>query len=145
MPLKAKVYVGLVISLGATALGSAMYLWETANLVRFLCYLALAIPASFLKVKLPGIRLGTMSVFFVFVLGAIVELNLPETMVIGVISVVAQSLWHSRFGVRLVQLAFSVATIALAVVAGEFAYHSVPFLSGAMRLAVTVSVLFVCN
>ncbi len=86
MSLKARVYIGFVISLGAAALGHGLYRWDPHNLLRFLCYLALAIPASCLKVTLPGIT-GTMSVLFIFLLGGIVELNLPETLVIGAVCV----------------------------------------------------------
>jgi two-component system cell cycle sensor histidine kinase/response regulator CckA len=145
MSLKARVYVGFVISIGAIALGYGLYPWEGPNLLRFLCYLALAIPASCLKVTLPGIRLGTMSVLFIFLLGGIVQLNLPETLVIGTVCVAAQSLWHSRFGARLVQVAFSVATIALAITATNFTYHAVPFLLGPFRLVMAVSVFFLVN
>jgi len=145
MSLKARVYIGFFISIGAIALGYGLYPWEAPNLLRFLCYLVLAIPASCLKVTLPGIRLGTMSVLFIFLLGGIVQLNLPETLVLGTVCVAAQSLWHSRFGARLVQVAFSVATIALAITATSFTYHAVPFLLGPFRLVMAVSVFFLVN
>ena len=71
--------------------------------------------------------------------------NLPETLVIGIVSVAAQSLWHSRLGVRLVQIAFSMATIAIAITATDFAYHASSFLFGPLRLFIAVSVFFVTN
>ena len=97
MSLTARIYIAVVISLGTLALGAGLYHWEALNTSRFLWYLALAIPASCLKVRLPGIKVGTMSVLFMFLLGAIVELNLPQTLVIGAVCVIAQSrLWHSK-------------------------------------------------
>ena len=50
--------------------------------MRFFCYLAVAVLASGLKVQLPGID-GTMSVNFLFILLGVLELSLPETLVIG--------------------------------------------------------------
>jgi PAS domain S-box-containing protein len=145
MSLAARLYIGLVISLGILALGYGFYYWQVTNLTRFLWYLALAIPASCLKVRLPGIKVGTMSVLFMFVLGATVELNLPETLALGSVCVIVQSLWHSKFGARFVQVSFSVAAIAIAIVATDLAYRSIPFMSGVLRLAVAVTIFFITN
>jgi PAS domain S-box-containing protein len=140
----ARFYIGLIIAFGTLALGYGLYHWHTPD-SRFLWYLALAIPASCLKVRLPGIKVGTMSVLFMFLLGAIVELGLPETLVLGVVCVIAQSLWHSKFGARFVQVAFSVAAIAIAIVATDLAYRSAPFTSSVLRLAVAVTIFFLTN
>ena len=145
MSLTARVYIALVICLGMLTIAHGLYTWQTKNLLTFLCFLGLAIPASCLKVTLPGVRMGTMSVLFLFLLGGTVELNWPETLVIGVVCVAAQSLWHSRFGVRLVQLAFSIAAIAIAIAITEIAYRSTPYLPSVIRLAMAVTVLFVTN
>jgi hypothetical protein len=67
MSLKARIYIGSVIAFGAAALGHGLYFWHPRDLVRFFCYLALAIPASCLKVSLPKIT-GTISVLFIFLL-----------------------------------------------------------------------------
>lgn len=145
MSLAARLYIGLVISFGVLALGYGLQQWQVPNLSLFLWYLVLAIPASCLKVRLPGIKVGTMSVLFMFLLGATVELNLPETLVLGSLCVIAQSLWHSKFGVRFVQVTFSVAAIAIAIVATDLAYRSTPLLPGVLRLAVAVTVFFLTN
>jgi PAS domain S-box-containing protein len=86
-----------------------------------------------------------MSVLFIFLLGGVVKLSLSETLVIGVVSVAAQSFWHSRFGVRLVQIAFSIATIAIAITATDIAYHVTSPLAGPLRLFIAVSVFFLSN
>jgi two-component system cell cycle sensor histidine kinase/response regulator CckA len=145
MSLTSRLYIAFVISLGSIALGYGLYHWESSHLSRFLCYLVLAIPASCFKVTLPGVRMGTMSVLFLFLLGATVQLSLPETLVIGVVCVAAQSLWHSRFGVRVVQLVFSMAVIAIAIAATDFGYHAVPFLPNPLRLALAVTIFFLVN
>src|SRR5437868_5658584 len=114
MPLKARIYIGVVIALGAAALCHGLYRWVPHDLLRFVCYLALAIPASCLKVSLPGVT-GTMSVLFVFLLAGVAELELPETVIAGVLCVIAQSFWHTKARPRAVHVIFSVANIVIAI------------------------------
>jgi len=145
MSLRARLYIAFIISLGTAALTRGVLEWSVPRLLPFLCYLMLAVPASCLKVTLPGIRNGTMSVLFIFLLGGIVNLNISETLFIGALCVIAQSLWHSRFGVRLVQVAFSVATISVAITATDFVYHAIPVVFPPLRLAIAVSIFFIAN
>ncbi len=51
---------------------------------RYLCYLALALLASGMKVNLPGVH-GTMSVIFLFILIGVRELTLAQTLLMGVL------------------------------------------------------------
>jgi len=144
MSLTARLYIGVVLALGAAALANGLYLWVPHDLLRFFCYMALAIPASCLKVTLPKIN-GTMSVLFIFLLAGIVELGLPQTLVIGTICVIVQSLWHARLRIRAIQILFSIATLALAISATYHVYRVLPFRSTAFRLAIAASVYFVVN
>jgi signal transduction histidine kinase len=144
MSLTARLYIGFVLALGAAALAYGLLLWVPHDFPRFFCYLALAIPASCLKVTLPKIT-GTMSVLFIFLLAGIAELGLPETLVIGTICVIVQSFWHARLRVRAIHVLFSVATLALAITATYDVYNAIPFRSIAFRLAIAASVYFVVN
>src|SRR3954447_8969729 len=144
MSLKARIYIGVVIALGAAALSHGLYHWRPHNGARFLCYLALAIPASGLKVPLPGIT-GTISVLFIFLLSGIVELGLPETLGIGTLCVMVQCFWHARVRPRTIQVLFSVATLALTISATHFVYNGFQFLPSPFRLAIAASVYFVVN
>jgi PAS domain S-box-containing protein len=144
MSSKARIHIGLVITLGTAALAYALFNWQAPDLYRFLGYLALAIPASCLKVTLPGVT-GTMSVFFVFLLGGVVELNLPETLVIGVGCGVMQSFWHARVRPRAVHVLFSTSNILIAVTLTYFSYHLIPVVSNPFRLAAAASVFFLAN
>jgi len=67
---------------------------QSGDHVKFVCYLGVAILASSLKIKLPGIN-GTMSVNFLFILLGVLELGFAETLVIGFASVLVQSYWRS--------------------------------------------------
>src|SRR5215467_4833914 len=65
---------------------------QSTDRVKFVCYLVAAMLASSLKVSLPGIE-GTLSVNFLFTLLGILELSLPETLVLGLASTLAQFYW----------------------------------------------------
>ena len=84
MSVTARIYIALVVGVGTAALIHGLLLWSPHDLPRFFCYLLLAIPASCLKVALPGVNFGTMSVLFLFLLAGVVELDLPQTLIIGV-------------------------------------------------------------
>lgn len=148
MPLKARLYIALVLALGVASLVHGLYGWNPHNLPVFFCYLVVAGWASCLKVRLPGVT-GTMSVLFVFLLAGIAELGLAETLLIGAVSVLIQSYWHPKTRPRIVQPMFSVANIAFAIWAAHASYHglSIPAFSpeSPFRLLITASVLFVTN
>src|SRR5215467_4250656 len=82
MPKPALAFIFVTSAIGAAVLGHALIYWQSDDPVRFACYLLVALLASGLKVHLPGID-GTMSVNFLFILLGVLELSLPETLVIG--------------------------------------------------------------
>ena len=143
-----KLYIACVIVLGALAAVIGFSSWPTQDLTRFACYLAVAMPAATLKVRLPGV-LGTMSVLFVFLLAGIVELGLPETLVMSAVCVSVQCYWRPKKKARLVQVAFSVALLFIASTIGYFVYHSEllksVFNGAPFRLALLASVFFLIN
>ncbi len=60
-------YIGLVGALGAASLGYSLIHGETQDWARYAFYCAIALIASRMKVKLPGVT-GTMSMNFLLVL-----------------------------------------------------------------------------
>src|SRR5260370_40999401 len=82
MSVQTKVFVGITASLGAFVLGFALWHWQSTDLARFVCYVAVAVLASGLKVQLPGID-GTMSGNFLFILPGLMELGLPGRLLLG--------------------------------------------------------------
>lgn len=94
MPLRARIFIVLTVAVGAAVLGMACLHWHSNDLLKFGCYLLIAILASTMKVRLPGME-STMSVNFLFVLLGVVELSLAETLVIGCASALVQSLWKT--------------------------------------------------
>src|ERR1700761_4406846 len=95
LSLQTKAFVCVTVLIGAVVMTVAFANWQSHDFMRFVCYLAVAILASGLKVQLPGID-GTMSVNFLFILLGVLELSLPETLVIGCAASLVQSVWQTR-------------------------------------------------
>ena len=108
LSLQTKAFVGITVSIGMFVLGHALWHWQSQDVMRFVCYLAVALLASGLKVQLPGID-GTMSVNFLFILLGVLELSLPETLVIGCTATLVQSVWQARKRLDPIKVLFNVA------------------------------------
>jgi len=108
LSIQTKAFVGITVCLGLTVLIYGLSHWQSQDLTRFACYLAVAVLASGLKVQLPGID-GTMSVNFLFILMGVMELSLPETLVIGCAASLFQSVWQTRKRLDPVKVLFNVA------------------------------------
>jgi diguanylate cyclase (GGDEF)-like protein/putative nucleotidyltransferase with HDIG domain len=108
LSIQTQAFVGIAACSGVTVLAYTLAHWQSHDLVRFACYLAVAVLASGLKVQLPGID-GTMSVNFLFILMGVMELSLPETLVIGCAASLFQSIWQTRKRLDPVKVLFNVA------------------------------------
>ena len=97
--------------------------WQSNDPVKFVCYLIAALLASSLKVRLPGIE-GTLSVNFLFTLLGILELSLPETLLIGWSARWRSSIGSRRDRLKLVQLVFNLSqvTVSSAVAYGAYKF-----------------------
>lgn len=124
LSIQTKAFVGITASIGVVVLGFSLSHWQSQDLMRFACYLAVALLASGLKVQLPGID-GTMSVNFLFILLGVLELSLPETLVIGCTATLVQSVWQARKRLDPVKVLFNVAgMMANASSLTYLTYHS---------------------
>src|SRR5579859_7184790 len=108
LSLQTKAFVGITVSMGAIVLVFSLFHWQSQDPMRFVCYLLVAVLASGLKVQLPGID-GTMSVNFLFILLGVLELSLPETLVMGCTATLVQSVWQARNRLDPVKVLFNVA------------------------------------
>src|SRR5579883_1491921 len=93
--IKMRALLGCVAVLGAVALFDAIRAWHSDNIVRFICYFAVAVLSSGMKVSLPGID-GTMSVAFLFTLIGIEELTLSETLLMICSATLVQCYWRVK-------------------------------------------------
>lgn len=111
------------IALGILAVLYALSHWHSDDPLRFACYLLVALAASVFKVQLPGIE-ATMSANFLFILVGIMDLSTAETIIMGSLGGLIQSLWQSKPRPRFIQLIFNFSNIALSIVAAEFVFHN---------------------
>ena len=95
---------------------------HSTDRVKFVCYLTAALLASAFKVSLPGIE-GTLSMNFLFTLVGVLEMSLPETLLIGLVSTLAQSYWKAARRLKLVQLVFNLSQVTICS-AGQYTSSS---------------------
>jgi diguanylate cyclase (GGDEF)-like protein/putative nucleotidyltransferase with HDIG domain len=123
MPLRAKLFIALTAAAGSGVLVTALLHLHPNDYLKFGCYLVIAVLASTMKVGLPGIE-GTMSVHFLFVLLGILELSLPETLAIGCVAALVQTLWRPAHPPKPVKVVFNVLSMTSnAICLTYFAYH----------------------
>jgi diguanylate cyclase (GGDEF)-like protein/putative nucleotidyltransferase with HDIG domain len=148
MSIRARLFIGATAALGMWALAHALWHWQSVDLTRFVCYLLVAVLASSLKIQLPGID-GTMSVNFLFILLSVLELNLPETLVLGCTATLAQCLFGTRQKLVPIKIVFNVfSMMANAIAVSYFAYHSLQRVLGAGTLpllVITALIFFLAN
>jgi len=122
--------------------------WQSNDPVKFACYLIAALMASSLKVTLPGLD-ATLSVNFLFTLLGILELGMPETLLIVLASTVGQAYLRRRNRVKLVQFIFnwSQLTVSSTVAYGAYALVAARVLHAPGPLALLVAAItnFGCN
>ena len=122
MSIWARGYIGAVAIAGFFGLASGLLHWETSDPLRFVVYLAAALASSGMKVCLPGID-GSLSVNFLWVLLAVVEMSWPEALIIASASYTFQYLWAARRRFEFVKLAFNTGNAAICATAAHLIYH----------------------
>jgi putative nucleotidyltransferase with HDIG domain len=146
--LGARVFIAAMAMAAVACFVAAFIHWQSADPLKFACYLGAALLASSLKVSLPGIE-GTLSLNFLFTLLGIIELGLPETLVIGLVSTLAQFYWRPARKLKLVQLVFNLSQVAVCSAAAFGAYNfvSVHLLHSPGPLALLAAAIthFACN
>ncbi len=110
----AQLFIGLMGLSGAVVVGWVALTVRAWPHLPFLAMLAIAVPASRLKLKLPGLN-GNMSVNLPFILLAAVTLSAFEALVIGIVSTAIQSLPRGGGKIKAVQVIFNLSTMAIAV------------------------------
>lgn len=83
LSLPARVYVLLIGWIGTAVAASSFLSWESSDLIRFACFLLVALIAAGLRVGVQSSTGTSMPINILFVLIGILELSLPETLVIA--------------------------------------------------------------
>jgi diguanylate cyclase (GGDEF)-like protein/putative nucleotidyltransferase with HDIG domain len=148
MSINAKLFIGALLACGLSSLAYAFAHWQSADPLRFACYLFVAVLASSLKLQLPGVD-GTMSVNFLFILLGILDLSLPETLVIGCTATLAQCIYGNRRRFVPVKIVFNVlGMMATAITLSYFSYHLLQHWLGEhtlLLLVATAVIFFLAN
>jgi diguanylate cyclase (GGDEF)-like protein/putative nucleotidyltransferase with HDIG domain len=146
LTLQAKLFVGLIVTAGTSVLLYGAIHQTSKNIAEFICYLGIGILASRMKVNLPGIT-GTMSVNFLFVLLGVLELSFSETLILGCVSILVQSLYPDR--PNALQVTFNVCAGAFSTAVAYWVYHLTIFShvmgSQALMLILAACTYFVAN
>ncbi|MGA2810445.1 MAG: HD domain-containing phosphohydrolase [Candidatus Acidiferrum sp.] len=143
----ARIFIGVTIVCGFAVLALGSYHARWTSLGPFLCYFTLAMLASGMKVKLPGVT-GTMSVIFLFILIGIHELTVAETLLISLAGTLVQCYWKTSRRPKAIQVLFNVASMSTAVGVTAYAYQASAGLlrnSPPMMLILAATVFFVLN
>jgi hypothetical protein len=144
----ARLYLTAIITVGLAMAIACLTNWHTSNLGQFVGYLALAAIASTRKVKLPGIT-GTYSLSFLFILLGITSLSFPETIIIGCVSALVQSVWNPRVRPKVIQVLFNigsmVVSIAVSYSIADLVAQPPSHGTSLIRLAFAASLFFISN
>ncbi len=146
--IQANVFLAFIAFIGSAELANSCLHWNASILPRFLFYLAIAAAASLLKVSIPGVP-GCVSVNFLFVLVGIVELPVPQVVVLAATATFIQCVWRPKARPRFVQVLFSISNIAIAAALAGYVYHFQPAhaarLPEPLPLALAAGVYFLAN
>lgn len=144
---KSIVFIAFTITAGICLIGYSFGLeLQVSASAPYLLALVLALLASMLKVRLPGIT-GTISLNFLFVLASTALFTFAETVLLAAGAGLIQCLWRARKRPQLIQISFNVATLAISSGAAyRLAYFLAPMqLHLAAFLVVAASFYFTAN
>jgi putative nucleotidyltransferase with HDIG domain len=116
-----RVYIAGMTLAALGCLAFALSHWHSTEVARLVLYMAVAVLASSFKVSIPGVE-GTMSMSFLLTLLCIMELGLPETLIIGLVKTLAQFYWKPTRQLKLVQLVFNLSQVTVCGAASYGAY-----------------------
>src|ERR1700687_4707659 len=120
LSLGAKAFISLDVIAGTGVLLYGAIRPTSKNIAQFICYLLIAILASRLKVRLPGIT-GTMSVNFLFILLGILELGFAETLALATAAILVQCFYRDRPSP--IQVTFNLSASAMSIAIAYNLYH----------------------
>jgi len=144
----ARAYIIATAVAACACLALSRWHWVSHDPVKFVCYLLAAVLASSFKVVLPSVQ-GTLSVNFLFTLLGIVDLGLPETLLIVSASTLGQAFLRRKQQVKPVQLIFNWSQLTVSSAVAFAAYRLVATRvfhePGPLALVVAAITYFACN
>ena len=149
-PLAGKLRLFILITgiLGGVVILSSLASWESGDVLKYACFLLMAVLSSGMRVSVPGMP-GTLSLNFIFVLFGLAELGVSETILLGTVVTLVQCFWNSQRRATMAQAIFNTCGMAIAIAITEQVYN-LPWLAPdkvdpAVRLAAATFTLFLAN
>ncbi|MDP8988450.1 MAG: diguanylate cyclase [Acidobacteriota bacterium] len=138
----------LLFLLGAIALGQAVVGWNSPDVYKFAGFLAIAVLSCGVRFSVPAVA-NPLSLSLLFALFGVVELTASETVILASTVALVQCFWNQQGRPGLAQIAFNVATMAMAAATATWIYHSPWMLADhaqeEIRLALAATAFFVLN
>ncbi len=148
LPTSARLFIAAIVLAGVTGIALAFRAWTPELPPRFLVYLILVLAGSRMKVAFPGVT-GSISVNYIFTMLGLLELQLPETLMLAIFDAAAQSYWNSKCRIKVDRILFNTTCIGLAVLAASWTFHQRWFLVGQegelLRLTIAGVIYFTVN
>ena len=117
-----RIYISAMIVVASAVSAVSLPAWNQGQNIRSLMYIALALAAANLKVRLPGIT-GAMSVTFLFVLVSLPDLSLPQVIAVGLAGTAGTLLFRAKSR-NSAKLLFNLSISVLASAASFAVFHS---------------------
>ena len=139
LPARAVTMIALVVFCGAITFGMAVESWETSDLLKFIGILTVTLFAVGARLSVPSAG-GNVPVTFVFVFLGLLELSPSETVILGVIAALCQTLWNSFEDKQPLPMAFHIAAMSLSASIAVQIYNSPIGLPGTVPQIVRLGV-----
>ncbi len=149
LSLPARIYVLMIGLIGSAVAGASLIRWESTDLIRFTCFLLVALFAAGLRVGATNGNGGAMPINILFVLIGIMELTLPETLMIASTTTAVQCLQAMKGPSRNFLTFFNVASISTATWIAHMVYFhpnlNLDMASTPIRLICAATVFYLFN
>jgi hypothetical protein len=139
MPSLAKAYIAAIAALAVAILSVVAYRWNPEKFGQFVLFFVLAMAASTMKIRLPGLK-TSISINFVFILIGIALFSFSETVLIGLGGALVQSLWKPLQRPKLVQIVFNGACLTVCTATAFWASRALPAFLGSSSAAAMMTV-----
>lgn len=149
LSLPARVYVLLISLIGSAVAASSLLRWESTDLIRFSCFFLVALFAAGLRVGVSNGNGGAMPINILFVLIGIMELSLPETIMIAGATTWIQCMQMMQGPSRRFLTLFNISSIWTATWIAHFVYFhprlQLDLASTPIRLVLAAAVFYLFN
>ncbi len=150
-PVPVIVFLSVVDLAALLAVALTLRGWTPEHPARFAIYAVLAVLCSRMNVPFPGVR-GHLSANYVLYMLGLLELQVPEVLLVAILGMAAQTYWHEKSrgkSPQLKYLCFNVASISIAVLSSGWVFRQPWFVTlpvgELLRLTLAGIMYFVVN